>query len=155
MPGTRPFLHPGRQAELLDAEGRPFGFCGEVHPRIARGWGLDARLYVAEWDLAAIGPPASVASTEIPREPAGIDLPAAKWLVEQQGAILVGSDTSGLEHGPSPMEPSTFIPVHRYLLIQQGVHIGEFHHLEALAKETRRVEAAGLYSAARAMPWTR
>src|SRR5262245_58071183 len=29
---------------------------------------------------------------------AGIDLGAARWLVEQNGAILVGSDTSGLEH---------------------------------------------------------
>jgi kynurenine formamidase len=66
---------------------------------------------------------------------AGIDLPAARWLVEQKGAILVGSDTSGLEHGSGPMEPSTFIPVHRYLLIQQGVHIGEFHNLEELAKD--------------------
>ena len=66
---------------------------------------------------------------------AGIDLAAARWLVEQQGAILVGSDTSGLEHGPGPEEKSTFIPVHRYLLIQQGVHIGEFHHLEALARD--------------------
>ncbi|MCC6419660.1 MAG: cyclase family protein [Gemmataceae bacterium] len=66
---------------------------------------------------------------------AGIDLAAAKWLVEQQGAILVGSDTSGLEWGPGPKEQATFIPVHRYLLIEQGVHIGEFHFLEELARE--------------------
>ena len=66
---------------------------------------------------------------------AGIDLGAAKWLVEQKGAILIGSDTSGLEHGPGPMDPQTFIPVHRYLLAQQGVHIGEFHNLEELAKD--------------------
>jgi kynurenine formamidase len=66
---------------------------------------------------------------------AGIDLAAAKWLVEQQGTILVGSDTSGLEQSPGPTEASTFIPVHRYLLIEQGVHIGEFHNLEDLARE--------------------
>jgi kynurenine formamidase len=67
---------------------------------------------------------------------AGIDLAAAKWLVEQQGAILVGSDTTGLEHGPGPMEKTTgFIPVHRYLLVEQGVHIGELHFLEDLAKD--------------------
>jgi kynurenine formamidase len=65
---------------------------------------------------------------------AGIDLAAAKWLVEQQGAILIGSDTSGLEWGPGPMDAPEFIPVHRYLLIEQGVHIGEFHNLEELAK---------------------
>ena len=28
---------------------------------------------------------------------AGIQLPAAKWLVEEKGAIMIGSDTSGLE----------------------------------------------------------
>lgn len=66
---------------------------------------------------------------------AGIDLGAAKWLVEQKGAILIGSDTSGLEHAPGPDEPSGFIPVHRYLLVDQGVHIGEFHYLEDLARD--------------------
>jgi kynurenine formamidase len=59
---------------------------------------------------------------------------AARWLVEQQGAILIGSDTSGLEQLPEPGKPQTFIPVHRYLLTQQGVHIGEFHFLEDLAR---------------------
>ncbi len=67
---------------------------------------------------------------------AGIDLGAAKWLVEKQGAILIGSDTSGLERLPPPNEKDTsFIPVHRYLLVEQGVHIGEFHFLEDLARD--------------------
>jgi kynurenine formamidase len=66
---------------------------------------------------------------------AGIDLGAAKWLVEDQGAILVGADTSGLEHLPGPNEPPAFIPVHKYLLVDQGVHIGEFHNLEELARD--------------------
>jgi kynurenine formamidase len=67
---------------------------------------------------------------------AGIDLGAARWLVEQKGAILVGSDTSGLEYAPGPMDKAEgFIPVHVYLLIEQGVHIGEFHNLEGLAKD--------------------
>jgi kynurenine formamidase len=66
---------------------------------------------------------------------AGIDLGAAKWLVEQKGAILIGSDTSGLEWSPAANEPHPMIPVHHYLLIQQGVHIGEFHNLEELARE--------------------
>jgi kynurenine formamidase len=66
---------------------------------------------------------------------AGIDVDAAKWLVEQQGAVLVGSDTSGLEVDPRPEGSTSFMPVHNYLLIQQGVHIGEFHNLEELARD--------------------
>lgn len=71
-----------------------------------------------------------------PHDTAGIDLNAAKWLVEQNGAILIGSDTSGLEYSPGKEEePTGFIPVHQYLLIEQGVHIGEFHNLEDLARD--------------------
>lgn len=69
-----------------------------------------------------------------PHDAAGIDLAAAKWLVEQHGAMLIGSDTSGLEWTPGPSDPPNFIPVHKYLLVEQGVHIGEFHYLEELAK---------------------
>lgn len=73
---------------------------------------------------------------------AGISLETAKWLVEQQGTMLIGSDTSGLEYGPAEPDAKayrqkyrSFNPVHRYLLVEQGVHIGEFHNLEALARE--------------------
>ena len=64
---------------------------------------------------------------------AGIDLASAKWLVEQQGALMIGSDTSGLECAAPPPGSTSFIPVHVYLLVEQGVHIGEFHYLEDLA----------------------
>lgn len=73
---------------------------------------------------------------------AGITLEAAKWLVERKGAMMIGSDTSGLEYKPSPEQAEayarkykSFMPVHNYLLIEQGVHIAEFHYLESLAKE--------------------
>ena len=66
---------------------------------------------------------------------AGIDVDAAKWLVAEKGAVMVGSDTSGLEVGPPPAGSRSFMPVHNYLLIEQGVHIGEFHNLEELARD--------------------
>ncbi len=66
---------------------------------------------------------------------AGINLDAARWLVEDQGAMLIASDTSGLEVNPPTAPSGTPIPVHRYLLVDQGVHIGEFHNLEALSRE--------------------
>lgn len=66
---------------------------------------------------------------------AGINLDTAKYLVEQHGAMLIGSDTSGLEVAPAPEGSPTFIPVHNYLLVEQGVHIAEFHYLEDLARD--------------------
>jgi len=67
---------------------------------------------------------------------AGIQLQAAKWLVEQNGAIMIGSDTSGLEQmATTPGGTTSFMPVHNYLLIEQGVHIAEFHNLEGLAND--------------------
>lgn len=66
---------------------------------------------------------------------AGITLATAKYLVERHGAMLIGSDTSGLEQAPAPSGSDSFIPVHKYLLVEQGVHIGEFHYLEDLARE--------------------
>jgi kynurenine formamidase len=65
---------------------------------------------------------------------AGVDLDATKWLVEDQGAIMVGSDTSGYEVNPPAGTPGSVIPVHRYLLVDQGVHLGEFHYLETLSQ---------------------
>jgi kynurenine formamidase len=66
---------------------------------------------------------------------AGINLDTAKYLVAHYGAMLIGSDTSGLEVSPAPAGSDTFIPVHKYLIIEQGVHIGEFHYLEDLAAQ--------------------
>ena len=66
---------------------------------------------------------------------AGLSLDGAKWLVEQKGAVMIGGDTSGLEVGQDPALPGRTIPVHEYLLIEQGVHIGEFFYLEGLAKD--------------------
>jgi len=71
---------------------------------------------------------------------AGIGMSAAKWLVEQKGALALGSDTSGLEvAAPKPEDSQSvggsFIPVHVYLLVNQGVHILEFNNLEQLAAD--------------------
>ena len=64
---------------------------------------------------------------------AGLTLEGAKWRIEQKGAVMIGSDTSGLEVKSDPKLPGVVNPVHEYMLIEQGVHIGEFHNLEALS----------------------
>ncbi|HZF40028.1 MAG TPA: hypothetical protein VE715_14470, partial [Blastocatellia bacterium] len=73
---------------------------------------------------------------------AGITVETAKWLVEQNGAVMICSDTSGVEYQPNPEDASafrkkyrSFMPLHNYLLIEQGIHIGEFHYLEDLARD--------------------
>ncbi|MGH9661241.1 MAG: cyclase family protein [Bryobacteraceae bacterium] len=65
---------------------------------------------------------------------AGVTLEAARWLVEQKGAVMIGADTSGTEVGNDPAMKGQANPVHEYLLIEQGVHIGEFHNLEGLSR---------------------
>ena len=39
-PGERPFLHPGRAASVLAGDERKMGWIGELHPLVAREWGL-------------------------------------------------------------------------------------------------------------------
>jgi kynurenine formamidase len=85
-----------------------------VRTGTARYWGADGADHAKLADHDSAGP----------------DLVATRWLVEDQGAMMVAADTSGYEVNPAPGRPGTGIPVHRYLLVDQGVHIGEFHNLE-------------------------
>jgi phenylalanyl-tRNA synthetase beta chain len=39
-PGAQPFLHPGRSATVL-CDGQELGWLGELHPLVAREWGID------------------------------------------------------------------------------------------------------------------
>jgi kynurenine formamidase len=69
---------------------------------------------------------------------AGLTVSGAKWLVEEKGALAIGTDTSGIEVLP-PKEQlddgTSFNPVHIYLLTRQGVHILEYHNQENLAED--------------------
>lgn len=60
---------------------------------------------------------------------AGINYESAKWLVEYAGAMLIGSDTTTVE--VIPYKES----IHVYLLVEQGVSLGELHYLEQLSTE--------------------
>lgn len=51
-PGQQPFLHPGRCAEVV-CDGKPIGWLGELHPLVAREWGLDGAA-VMEIELAGL-----------------------------------------------------------------------------------------------------
>lgn len=66
--------------------------------------------------------------------PPGIGIAAARYLVEEGGAMIVGADNLSFEAFPSEIE-GNYIPVHTYLLAQQGVPIMELVYLEDIARD--------------------
>ncbi|MCX4727928.1 cyclase family protein [Streptomyces sp. NPDC090052] len=63
----------------------------------------------------------------------GVALDGAQWLVSQ-GAGYVGADTMSFEVRPSTV-PGNQLPVHLYLLHEQGIHIMEWVNCEGLAAD--------------------
>jgi kynurenine formamidase len=64
----------------------------------------------------------------------GISLEAVKWLVEQQGVMLLGADNLSLEAFP-PERDDNWVPVHTYLLAERGVMFIEQLLLEELSRD--------------------
>jgi kynurenine formamidase len=64
----------------------------------------------------------------------GLGLEAAKFLVEESGAIVIGLDNLSFEVSSSELEDD-YIPVHTYLLAQQGTPILELVYLEDLSRD--------------------
>ena len=59
---------------------------------------------------------------------------AARFLVEEGGAMVVGADNLSFETFP-PEAEGNYVPVHTYLLAQQGAPIMELVQLEELARD--------------------
>lgn len=66
--------------------------------------------------------------------PPGMGLEAARFLVEEGGAMIVGADNLSFEAFPSEVD-GNYVPVHTYLLAEQGTPILELVNLEALARD--------------------
>ena len=66
--------------------------------------------------------------------PPGLGMEAARFLVEESGAMIVGADNLSLEAFPSELE-TDYVPVHTYLLAEQGTPILELVYLEELARD--------------------
>ncbi len=65
----------------------------------------------------------------------GINVRAAQWLVEGHGAMIVGADQATVEYQPAIDAPGHFLPVHLYLLAEQGAPMMEIAFLEELARD--------------------
>jgi kynurenine formamidase len=63
--------------------------------------------------------------------------PDAAVVLADMGAVVIGSDTEGLEVLPE-VDPDDVFPVHIALLVERGVHIAELLYLEDLARDERR-----------------
>jgi kynurenine formamidase len=63
----------------------------------------------------------------------GIDLPAAKWLIDQ-GIVAIGADNMAVEVLPNP-DRTLMMPVHQYALAECGVYLIENLALEEMAAE--------------------
>jgi kynurenine formamidase len=68
----------------------------------------------------------------------GIDVPAARWLIEQ-GIVAIGADNMAVEVLPNPNK-AVLMPVHQFALAECGVYLIENLALEELA--AARVYAA-------------
>jgi kynurenine formamidase len=66
--------------------------------------------------------------------PPGIGMEAARFLVEESGAMIVGADNLSFESFPSELE-TDYVPVHTYLLAEQGTPILELVYLEDLSRD--------------------
>ncbi|MBL3529340.1 MAG: cyclase family protein [gamma proteobacterium endosymbiont of Lamellibrachia anaximandri] len=66
--------------------------------------------------------------------PPGMGMAAARFLVEESGAMIVGADNLSFEAFPSEVE-NNYVPVHSYLLAEQGAPIMELVYLEALSRD--------------------
>lgn len=65
--------------------------------------------------------------------PPGLGMDAARFLVEDGGAMVVGADNLSFEAFPSEVE-GNYVPVHTYLLAEQGTPILELVYLEGLSE---------------------
>jgi kynurenine formamidase len=68
------------------------------------------------------------------RNPPGQGMAAARFLVEEQGAMIAGADNLSFEAFPSEVE-GNYVPLHTYLLAQTGTPIIELAYLEELARD--------------------
>jgi len=73
-------------------------------------------------------------AAEYMKNPPGLGFAAARFLVEEGGAMIVGADNLSLEAFPSELEDD-YVPVHTYLLAEQGTPILELVYLEDLSRD--------------------
>jgi phenylalanyl-tRNA synthetase beta chain len=88
VPGTRPFLHPGRAA-VLRAGGVEIGWFGELHPLVAREWDIEDAVAAFELELDPV-------LALVPEAPQYRDVTSFPP-VRQDLAVVVGADVAAAD----------------------------------------------------------
>ncbi len=144
-PGDRhPHLHPGRAGRLVNAKGQTYGSVGEVHPEVARAWGLPGRPVIAAINLPLL-------STLVPGASRMIPVPAAQP-IDRDLAVVVDAETPLGEimrvlrasAGPTLVEARPFD-------IYRGSQIEAGHVSYAISMRFQPAEASGDRSVERAL----
>lgn len=121
-----PHLHPGRAAHLVDGGGRTFGSIGELHPDVARAWGLPGRPVVAMINLPQLlaqRPPERRVRPSPAAQPVDRDLAVVVADATPLGDVLRIARTSA---GPTLVSVQVFD-------IYRGAQIGEARVSYAIA----------------------
>jgi len=124
---VRPW-HPGRAAAILLA-GEPIGYAGELHPRVAREWGLPERTVAAEVDLDAL---IAAAPTLGPR-PEFSSFPVAK----EDLAFVVDESVTAEDLRRAVASASDLIETVRLFDVYTGDQVGEGRRSLAFALRLR------------------
>jgi phenylalanyl-tRNA synthetase beta chain len=124
---VRPW-HPGRTAAILVA-GEVIGHAGELHPRVAREWGLPERSVAAELDLDAL----VAAAPELGPRPEFSSFPVAK----EDLAFVVADSVTAEAIRRAIGSASDLIESVRLFDVYTGDQVGEGHRSLAFALRLR------------------
>jgi phenylalanyl-tRNA synthetase beta chain len=120
--------HPGRAAAILVA-GNVIGHAGELHPRVARAWGLPERTVAAELDLDAL----VAAAPELGPRPEFSSFPVAK----EDLAFVVANSVTAEAVRQALVGASDLIESVRLFDVYTGDQVGEGRRSLAFALRLR------------------
>jgi len=124
---VRPW-HPGRTAAIV-VDGRRIGYAGELHPRVAREWGLPERAVAAELDLDVL----VAAAPALGQRPEFSNYPVAK----EDLAFVVDASVTAEEIRQAVVGASDLIESVRLFDIYTGDQVGDGRRSLAFALRLR------------------
>ncbi|MBR6790644.1 MAG: phenylalanine--tRNA ligase subunit beta [Oscillospiraceae bacterium] len=117
---AEPYLHPGRQAKIVLANGEILGYLGEVHPLTAENFGLEGRVYAAELKVLPLYDSVSGVKTvykALPKHPASVRDLAVLADAEMPVADIAAAISSAI---PNVLEKVELFDVYQGKQVPEG-----------------------------------